>query len=67
MEMWGKDKNYSSLMKYAIISWAIPPESQAGVKARDWQELQNHAAQATHSDHNPPGAAEECLCSTAVQ
>lgn len=54
-------------MKYAIISWAIPPERQAGVKARDWQELQNHAAQPVHSDHNPPGAAEECLCSTAVQ
>lgn len=64
MEMWRKDKNYSFRMKYAVISWAIPLESQAGIKAWDWREPQNHAAQPMHSDHNPQGPAEEWLCST---
>lgn len=64
MEMWRKDKNYSFCMKYAVISWAIPLESQAGIKAWDWREPQNHAAQPMHSDHNPQGPAEEWLCST---
>lgn len=64
MEMWRKDKNYSFCMKYAVISWAVPLESQAGIKAWDWREPQNHAAQPMHSDHNPQGPAEEWLCST---